>query len=134
MDVSVSQTDRVVEIILLHVAIQETLAVIVLIRVVILMVRVVIILIRVVILKVIVVLILRVLRVVRTVRRFVKVPLVCVIRVRQNVVEDHVILRVRVVMILVCAILEVLIAVLHSLAIRCVQILANVPAQIRVFV
>ena len=133
MDVCVRQTDHVVEIILLHVAIQEILAVIVLIRVVILMVRVVEVQIRVVILKVIVVLILRVLRVVRTVRRFVQVPLVCVIRVRQNVVEDSVILCVTL-MILVSAILEVLIAVLQILAIHCVQILANVEAQIRVFV
>ena len=133
MDVSVRQTDRVVETILLHVAIQEILAVIVLIRVVILMVRVVEVQIRVVILKVIVVLILRVLPVVRTVRRFVQIPLVSVIHVRQNVVVDHVILRVQV-MILVCAILEVLIAVLQILAIRCVQILANVEPQIRVYV
>ena len=38
------------------------------------------------------------------------------------------------IMILVCASLEVLIAVLQILAIRCVQILANVEAQIRVYV
>jgi hypothetical protein len=133
MDVSVRQTDHVVETILLHVVIQEILAVIVLIRVVILMVRVVIILIRVVILEVIVVLILRVLRVVRTVRRFVQIPLVFVIHVRQNVVVDHVIPIVRI-MILVCASLEVLIAVLQILAILCVRILANVEPQIRVFV
>ncbi len=133
MDVSVRQTDHVVEIILLHVVIQEILAVIVLIPVVILMVHVVEVQIRVVILKVIVVLILGALSVVRTVRRFVQIPLVCVIRVRQNVVVDHVIPIVRI-MILVSAILEVLIAVLQIFAILGVQLLANVPAQIRVFV